>query len=137
MMVGNGKNRKSLVYVENVAAFIEFGMGFGPGIHTYNFVDKPDFTMNQLVKTVRQILGRSEGIYFRVPFFVGLIIGKGFDLIGFLTKKQFSINSIRIKKFCANSVYSSAVEKTGFVAPTPLKTALEQTILYEFIENND
>lgn len=137
IMVGNGENRKSLAYVENVAAFIEFGMSFGPGIHVYNFVDKPDFTMNQLVKTVRRILGRSDRIYFRAPFVFGFLIGKGFDLLGLLTKKNFSISSIRIKKFCANSVYSTSIENTGFVAPISLKIALEQTVRHEFLEKND
>jgi nucleoside-diphosphate-sugar epimerase len=137
IMIGNGENRKSLAYVESVAAFIEFGMDFGPGIHTYNFVDKPDFSMNQLVKTIRQVLGKPEGIYLRVPFMVGFIIGKGFDLISLLIKKNFSISSIRIKKFCANSVYSTAIEKTGFIAPISLQSALKKTILYEFIEKND
>jgi len=43
--VGNGKNRKSMAYVENVAAFLEYAMGFEPGVHTYSFIDNPDFTM--------------------------------------------------------------------------------------------
>jgi GlcNAc-P-P-Und epimerase len=31
VMVGNGENRKSMAYVENVAAFIEYAMSFKPG----------------------------------------------------------------------------------------------------------
>ncbi len=36
VMVGNGKNVKSMAYVENVAAFIEYILNFGPGVHIYN-----------------------------------------------------------------------------------------------------
>lgn len=49
IMIGSGQNRKSMAYVENVAAFIEHALGFGPGVHIYNYIDKPDFDMNTLV----------------------------------------------------------------------------------------
>src|SRR5690606_41923624 len=52
VMVGNGRNVKSMAYVENIAAFLEYSLGFGPGVHLYNYVDKPDFDMNSLVKKV-------------------------------------------------------------------------------------
>ena len=137
VMVGNGENRKSMAYVENVAAFIEHAIRFKPGVHTYNFIDKPDFTMNQLVASVKRILGQGEKISFRLPFVAGYAIGKGFDLVAAITGKRLAISSIRVKKFCANSVYNTAIDSTGFVAPVPLGRAIEQTIRHEFIENHD
>jgi nucleoside-diphosphate-sugar epimerase len=137
VMVGNGENRKSIAYVENVAAFIEYATSFQPGVHIYNFIDKPDFTMNSLVANVNRIFGRSEKIGFRLPFAVGYLIGKGFDLVAAMTGKRFAISSIRIKKFCANSVYNSAIDKTGFLRPVPLEQAIAQTVRHEFIENHD
>jgi nucleoside-diphosphate-sugar epimerase len=137
VMVGSGENRKSMAYVENVAAFIEYAMSFKPGVHIYNFIDKPDFTMNSLVANVNRILGRSEKIGFRLPFAVGYMIGKGFDLVASLTGKQFAISSIRVRKFCANSVYNTAIDQTGFISPVPLEQALAQTVLYEFVESHE
>jgi nucleoside-diphosphate-sugar epimerase len=137
VMVGSGENRKSMAYVENVAAFIEYSMSFKPGVHIYNFIDKPDFTMNALVGNVNRILGRAEKIGFRLPFAVGYLIGKGFDLVAAITGKQFAISSIRVKKFCANSVYNTAIDKTGFVPPVPLEQALSRTVRYEFIESHE
>jgi nucleoside-diphosphate-sugar epimerase len=137
VMVGSGENRKSIAYVENIAAFIEYSMSFKPGVHTYNFIDKPDFKMNQLVGSVKRILGQPEEISFRLPFAVGYAIGKGFDLVASVTGKRLAISSIRVKKFCANSVYNTAIDETGFVAPVPLGQALEQTIRHEFIEKHD
>jgi nucleoside-diphosphate-sugar epimerase len=137
VMVGNGENRKSMAYVENVAAFIEYAMGFKPGIHIYNFIDKPDFTMNSLVASVNRILGRPEKIGFRLPFAVGYMIGKGFDLVAALSGKRFATSSIRVKKFCANSVYNTAFDQTGFVPPVPLEQALAQTVRYEFVESHE
>jgi GlcNAc-P-P-Und epimerase len=136
VMVGNGLNRKSMAYVENVAAFLEYSLCFKPGIYVYNYIDKPDFTMNHLVGHVNKLLGRTAEIKIRLPFWLGFSIGKIFDVLAFLFKKKFSISSIRVKKFCANSVYESAIDKTGFVAPVPLLEALEKTVKYEFIEDH-
>jgi nucleoside-diphosphate-sugar epimerase len=134
VMVGDGENRKSMAYVENVAAFIEHSLDFKPGIHIYNYIDKPDFTMSHLVAEVYRILGRSGKIGVRIPFAIGFSIGKIFDLLAAITGKRFAISSIRVKKFCANSVYDTAVDRTGFIAPVPLEQALAQTVRSEFIE---
>lgn len=136
MMIGAGDNRKSMAYVENVAAFIEYSMGMGPGVHIYNYVDKPDFSMNELVSWVRRVLGRGDGLGIRVPFFLGYLGGLVFDALAWLSGRSFPISSIRVKKFCANSVYGSAVDRTSFVAPVSLKTALEKTVRHEFIEDH-
>ena len=137
LMVGHGENRKSMAYVENVAAFIEYSMSFKPGVHTYNFIDKPDFTMNSLVANVNQILGRTSKLELRLPFSVGFLIGKVFDAVAWATGKRFTISAIRVKKFCANSVYNTAIDQTGFVSPVPLEYALAQTVRYEFIESHE
>lgn len=137
VMVGPGSNRKSMGYVENIAAFLEFATTeLAAGIHTYNFIDKPDFTMNRLVESVNRMLGRSETIRWRLPYWLGFSIGKGFDAIAALSGKQFTISSIRVKKFCANSVYNTAIADTGFEPPVPLTQALEQTIRHEFMEHH-
>ena len=137
LMVGDGLNRKSMAYVENVAAFLEYSLDFKPGVHIYNYVDKPDFTMNALVAHVNALLGRSSEIKFRLPFSLGLLIGSGFDLVAKITGKKFPISAIRVKKFCANSVYESAVDSTGFTPPVPLMEAIEKTVRFEFIEDHN
>lgn len=136
IMIGSGENQKSMAYVDNVAAFIRHSINFHPGIHTYNFVDKPDFTMNRLVAMVNRLLGRSDKVLIKVPFVIGYFIGKLFDLIAMISGKRFLISSIRIRKFCANSVYSTAIEETGFISPVPLEKALEKTVHYEFLESH-
>jgi nucleoside-diphosphate-sugar epimerase len=52
-MVGKGTNVKSMAYVENVAAFIEYNLNNQPGEQLFNYIDKPDFDMNTLVAEVR------------------------------------------------------------------------------------
>ncbi|MBT8522647.1 NAD-dependent epimerase/dehydratase family protein [Polynucleobacter paneuropaeus] len=136
VMVGDGLNRKSMAYVENVAAFLEYSLEFKPGVHIYNYIDKPDFTMNALVAHVNKLLGRSSEIKFRLPFSFGLSIGLSFDLIAKITGRKFPISAIRVKKFCANSVYESAIGSTGFIPPVPLMDAIEKTVRFEFIEDH-
>jgi len=136
VMVGPGFNRKSLAYVENVAAFLGFCLDFQPGVHIYNYIDKPDFTMNFLVAHVNKLLVRSSEIKFRLPFTFGLLIGCSFDIVSKITGKKFPISAIRVKKFCANSVYESAIESTGFIPPVPLMDAIERTVRFEFIEDH-
>ena len=135
-MVGDGLNRKSMAYVENVAAFLEFSLDFKPGAHIFNYVDKPDFTMNSLVVYVNKLLGRSAKVKLRLPYFIGLLIGASFDLVAEITGKKFSISKIRVQKFCANSVYESAIGATSFIPPVPLMEAIEKTVRFEFIEGH-
>jgi nucleoside-diphosphate-sugar epimerase len=137
VMVGRGENRKSMAYVENIAAFLEYSISFKPGVHVYNFIDKPDVTMNALVASVNRMLRRPEKPRFRVPYIAGLLIAKCFDLVASFTGRQFAISSIRVKKFCSNSVYNTAVDSTGFVSPVPLEAALEKTVQYEFLESHE
>jgi nucleoside-diphosphate-sugar epimerase len=136
VMVGDGLNRKSMAYVENVAAFLEYSLDFKPGVYIYNYIDKPDFTMNTLVAHVNKLLGRSAEIKFRLPFSLGLLIGSCFDLIAKIVGKKFPISTIRVKKFCANSVYESSIDSTGFNPPVPLMEAIEKTVRFEFIEDH-
>jgi nucleoside-diphosphate-sugar epimerase len=137
IMIGHGENRKSMAYVENVVAFIEYSMRFRSGVHIYNYIDKPDLTMNSLVAKVNRILGRSEKIGYRLPFAMGLLIGECFDLVAKMTGKRFAISSVRVKKFCANSVYNTDIDMTGFVPSVPLEQAIAQTVRHEFIEKHD
>lgn len=136
VMVGNGHNRKSMAYVENVAAFLEFALAFKSGVHIYNYIDKPDFTMNALVATVNRALGKPEKIRFRLPFTLGYWIGKAFDAVAVITGRRFAISAVRVKKFCSNSVFDTALEKTGFLPPITISEALEKTIRHEFIESH-
>lgn len=135
IMIGNGQNRKSLAYVENVAAFLEFATTFKSGLFVYNYSDRPDFSMNQLILFINKILGKNSKINFMLPYFIGIMIGKFFDLLSFILQRNFSISSIRVKKFCANSVYKSTAFNSGFKAPVNLGYAIKKTIKHEFLNH--
>jgi nucleoside-diphosphate-sugar epimerase len=134
LMVGNGKNIKSMAYVENVVAFIEFNLNNTSGEHLYNYIDKPDFDMNKLVTEVNRILGKTKKM-FHWPYWLGYFVGLCFDIMAFILRKKLSISSIRVKKFCSNTMFEATnIKKTTFNAPVTLIEGLENTIKYEFID---
>jgi nucleoside-diphosphate-sugar epimerase len=134
LMVGKGTNVKSMAYVENVAAFIEYNLNNPPGEYLFNYIDKPDFDMNVLVAVVRRMLGKSDRL-FHWPYWLGFAGGLCFDLLAKILHKKFSISSIRVKKFCANTMFDSInINTTGFKPPVNLTEGLERTIKYEFID---
>ncbi|MDR0585264.1 MAG: NAD-dependent epimerase/dehydratase family protein [Treponema sp.] len=134
LMVGKGTNVKSMAYVENAAAFIEYNLNNGPGEQLFNYADKPDLDMNTLVAEARRIMGKS-GRIFHWPYWMGCCGGFCFDLLAKITHKKFPVSLIRVKKFCSNTIFESAkIKKTGFKAPVNLIDGLEKTIKYEFID---
>jgi nucleoside-diphosphate-sugar epimerase len=137
LMVGNGKNFKSMAYVENVAAFIEYNLNNEPGEHLFNYIDKPDFDMNTLVTEINKILDKSKKL-FHWPYWLGYSGGLCFDLLAFILRKKLQISSIRVKKFCSNTMFEAAnIKKTDFKAPISLTDGLKNTIIYEFIDKID
>jgi len=135
-MIGNGANIKSMAYVENVASFINFSLSFTKGIHIYNYIDKPDLSMNQLISLVRKILFTKDNVGIRLPSLIGYIAGYIFDFISYILNKNLPISSIRIKKFLSNSQFDTSLKQTGFKAPVTLEEGMMNTLIYEFIEDN-
>ncbi len=136
VMIGDGKNFKSMAYVENVAAFLEFSLGLKPGLHIFNYIDKPDFDMNTLVKETRRILFNKHNVGLRLPAFVGMVIGYCADLVAKIIGKSLPISSIRVKKFMMTTKFKSSIEKTSFDPPFDMTESLTRTIEYEFLEDN-
>ena len=135
-MVGDGKNKKSMAYVENVAAFIEHSLSFQSGLHIFNYIDKPDLDMNELISLVRKKLFNKNNVGFRLPAFIGYIIGYIADFISKFFKINLPISSIRVQKFMGTTQFSSSYKKTGFNPPVSLQEGLEKTLEYEFFEDN-
>lgn len=134
MMIGSGDNKKSMAYVENIAAFLEHTLDLPVGHHVYNYIDKPDYTMNELTSIICSSLGR-ESKFIRVPYFAGIVGGYIFDMLSKLTHKEFSVSSIRVRKFCACTQFkSNTIKSTGFIAPVSLSQGINNTVLHEFID---
>ncbi len=132
IMIGDGKNRKSIAYVGNVAAFLAHCLERPVGKHIYNYADKPDLEMKDFVISVREALGK-KGVGAKIPYLPGLVGGYIFDMLSKFSGCNFPISSIRVRKFCANTIVNaSRLEETGFAAPFSLKDGLQEMIKAEF-----
>lgn len=136
MMIGHGKNIKSMAYVGNIAECLYYLATSLEGYHLYNYVDKPDLNMNQLVSTVFDQLGKSGKSRMRMPYGMGMLIGYFFDGVAKVTGKKLAISSIRVKKFCSDTAFSTSVGSTGFRPSRNLEEGLRSTIKHEFLEQH-
>lgn len=92
--------------------------------------------MNTLVTSIKELIGYSTHNGLKLPYVFGLLGGKAFDFLSFVTGKKLPVSSIRVKKFCANTRYSSGRMKTaGFTPPYSIEEGLKNTILFEFLQN--
>ena len=135
IMVGDGCNKKSMAYVENVAAFIMDSILCDRRAGIFNYVDTPDFAMNDLVRLARKRLFGKDGVGFRLPYWLGLMLGYIADAVSRLPFVVLPISNIRVRKFCANTAFSATkVQRDGFVAPFSLEEGLERTLVAEFLD---
>ena len=133
IMFGPGTNRKSMAYVENIAEFLAFSLQFGSGEHLYNYVDKPDLDMNTLVMYCRSVLFGKKFIGFRLPGWLGLLAGYGFDVLSAITGKKLPVSSVRVKKFMGTTAFDTSISTTGFVPSFTLTEGIERTLRHDFL----
>ena len=133
LMIGKGQNKKSMAYVGNIVAFIKDRIEKNElGYHIYNYADKPDFTMSVLSNLIEEKMNLSIPKT-RIPYWLGMLGGYGFDLIAFLSRKKLPISSVRVKKFCATTQFDATKAHSVFRAPFSLEEGLNKTLEFEFI----
>ena len=134
LMVGKGTNKKSMAYVGNVVAFVKFLIEEKKsGYNVYNYIDKPDFDMNELIALVEKVLNKHiPSIHF--PYWMGMMGGYCFDVLAKILGRKLAISSVRVKKFCATTEFdSSKMQSTGFQSPYTLSEGLSRTLEFEFL----
>jgi nucleoside-diphosphate-sugar epimerase len=135
LMIGKGENKKSMAYVGNVVAFIKYRLEIAEeGYHVYNYIDKPDLTMNVLLSFIEKSLDKKIPSI-RIPKWLGYAGGFGFDVLSFIFRKKLAVSSVRVRKFVATTQFdASKVHSSGFRAPYTLEEGLDRTLKYEFVQ---
>lgn len=134
IMVGNGKNKKSIAYVGNVVSFIDYLIDQEKGYYIYNYADKPDLRTIELINMIEKTLSVKIPSL-KIPFGLGLLGGYCLDVISKVSGKKFPVSSIRIKKFCATTLFDATeAHQNGFQAPYSINEGLNRTLSYEFME---
>lgn len=132
VMIGDGKNRKSMCYVENVAAFLCHCLRFGSGINIINYSDKPDFSMNELVAFLSRELERPVGTY-RLPLWAAVPVALSVEKLTKAMGGNSRLTRERVRKFCANTQVSvERLRATGFQAPFTLEEGLRRVLEADF-----
>ena len=134
VMIGKGENKKSMAYIQNIVAFLETCITTDQKYGVFNYVDTPDITMDELVRQVRAKLKGKNSVGLRLPYWLGMILGKMADLVSMLTGKNLPVSSIRVKKFASSTEFNSAKSTLAqFKAPLSLSQGIERTLQSEFI----
>ncbi len=128
IMFGNGRNRKSMACVENIAGFLTHLSTAGFGNDVYNYADKPDFSMIELVAFADEALGRSGGRK-GVPGWIGIAGGRVADVAAFVLRRPLPLSAVRVRKFMMSSeIANDKVLSAGFVPAVDMRDALRRML---------
>jgi len=127
-MVGGGSHIKSMVALENMVDMTYFMLDkFKSGVQNFNCIDKPYLTVKQLMQTIAKNEGFSmPKIY--ISLWIAISIGKVFDLIGKIIRKELPINSDRMKKFGTSTDYrAEKIRELGYIQQHSIEEVFKQT----------
>ncbi len=128
LMVGAGRNVKSMAHVTNVAAFLEGLIRLRPSEGVWNYADGPDMTMAELVALARAELLHRPGMGLRLPKSLGVALGHLADAVSAVAGRPLPFSAARLRKFCTETRFVRSAALPGFVAPVPLAVGLRQML---------
>ena len=132
LMVGDGRNRKSLAYVENVAAFLQHCLADAAGTRVYNYADGPDLSMDELVALVKGALGQDPAPGLRLPYALGYAGAALLDGVARLSGRRFPISRVRVRKFCASTRFDAGrAMASGFRPEVSLAEGIARTLQHD------
>jgi GlcNAc-P-P-Und epimerase len=133
VLLGSGSNPKSMSYVGNVAAFFAWLLeSRGPALDIYNYADKPDMTVREIVDLAARTL-ETHVPRIPMPRFAILALGRCGNMVEFLTRRPFTLNLERIRKFIADtSLPVERLRDSGFEPPFDFRREFVNTARIEF-----
>lgn len=124
-LVGTGMTRKSLAFVENLAAFLVHVLDAPAGYQLFNYCDRPDMTVREIVHSVRSTLGLDQ-VQSVSPVRAHVTAALCSFRNAFVPSARPGIlavrRSLRERRFEARHAHES-----GFVQPFDLSTAVAET----------
>lgn len=128
--VGDGRNVKSLSYVENLVHFTFWAWSHGrKPLDVYNWVETPDMSSAAIAGALAELLGKRiprVRLPLRLALAAALPIELGLTLVG----RSATITRARVRKLAVDSTHFSAdkARAEGYVAPVVLTEGLKRTI---------
>lgn len=131
LMVGSGRNFKSMAYVGNVAAFLHHCVQLDAGTHIFNYVDGPDMSTRDLVEQIHRYLSKPNPR--RIPQGLAMATARALDVAASITGRKFPISAVRVRKFCETTQFKAdRIRRCGFTPPFSLSEGLRRTVAFEF-----
>ena len=130
--VGNGRNVKSLSYVENLVDFTFWAWSHGRSpLNVYNWVETPDMSSAAIAGALAELLGKRIPRV-RLPLPLALAAALPFELGLELVGRSATVTRARVRKLAADSTHFSAdkARAEGYVAPVVLTEGLRRTIAW-------
>ena len=134
-IIGDGKNIKSVAYVENLVESVIFALkNINKNFYVYNYSDYPNLTIENQSIIISKILNKKNP--FKIPYFFTKLITIPIGILEFITGKDLKFNSMRIKKFMVSTSFSSErIRSLGFVQKIDFKSSIIKT--KKWIDSND
>jgi nucleoside-diphosphate-sugar epimerase len=131
--VGDGRNVKSVAYVENVAdATCFLVQRMEPGVSLYNYSDEPHMKTRDLVALISRLSGKKVS-GFHLPLSAALAATKIIDIVGSVARIDFPITSARLLKFNTSTEHrSDKIRQSGFVPTHSIEEGLQKNIQWYF-----
>ena len=118
----------------NIANFLKYCVGLDRNFDIYNYADKPDLSARELVDVIYESFGKEKPKFY-IPYYVGLLAGYGFDVLAKMIGRTLPISSIRVKKFCSDTVVTSDKSmQSGYVPQYSLSDGVRRMIDHDFSE---
>ncbi|HEY6927051.1 MAG TPA: NAD-dependent epimerase/dehydratase family protein [Steroidobacteraceae bacterium] len=129
--VGNGKNIKSVGYVENVTGATLFLIDrMKPGIQLYNYADSPHLSTRELVRSIAATLQVSVP-FIRIPKAMALAAVFPFDLVARATGTDLPLTAKRIDKFTRPTHHlAERIRAVGYEPPYRLEEGIRKTVAW-------
>jgi nucleoside-diphosphate-sugar epimerase len=128
IQIGPGNNIKSLAYVENIVEAALFALENAcDSICLMNYADEPHLTSSQIAQMQAKMLAKN--IRFSLPLPLGILLARPFDLAIFLSGKNLSISSKRVKKLQTQTWHSAVkIKQMGFVPRVSIQEGMQKMI---------
>ena len=131
IMIGKGKNIKSIIYVKNVVASTLFLINnYKSQVGIFNLVDEPHLTINNIIDKIRYYSKQSSILaLIRFPVWVVLLFVFILEYPSKLLNLKLLITRNRVKKFIASTEYSGEkIRSHGYIQKYSTDYGLEETI---------
>jgi len=128
-IVGNGKNKKAIIFVKNVVSSVMYLLEhFNNQIDVYNLIDYPILTINSLTTTIAKI-NKKDLSKFKIPLIPATMLITIFNGVLWLIRQKPMITKMRLKKFCDNTEYcADKIRQIGYQQDISTESGLRETI---------